>query len=117
MVYCTKCGSKNEDDAKVCASCGQSLSAAEPRTRGRHHDECFGPRRERDMEQECFGLPRGGAVFTILIGLAVVVIGVAYFVGQYYGWDVDVWKSFGPAMIIVIGILIVVGALYRAGKR
>jgi len=115
MVYCTKCGTRNEEDAKVCASCGQSLSPAEPRAKGRHEDECFGPR--RDMEEGCFGLPRGGAVFTILIGLAVVIIGVAYLLGQYYGWSVDVWQSFGPAMIIIIGILIVVGALYRAGKR
>lgn len=115
MVYCTKCGAKNEENSKVCASCGQSLSPAEPQTKGKSDDECFGPR--RDMEEECFGLPRGGAVFTILIGLVVVVIGAAYLLGQYYGWSVDVWQSFGPAMIIVIGILIVVGALYRAGKR
>jgi len=115
MVYCTKCGAKNEEVAKVCASCGQTLSPAEPQAKGKRDDECFGPR--RDMEEECFGLPRGGAVFTILIGLVVVVIGAAYLLGQYYGWSVDVWQSFGPAMIIVIGILIVVGALYRAGKR
>jgi len=69
------------------------------------------------MEEECFGVPRGGAVFAILMGLAVIVIGVAYLLGQYYGWSIDVWKSLGPSILIVIGILIVVGALYRARER
>ncbi len=115
MVYCTKCGAKNEEDAKVCASCGQSLSPVQGQSKGRHDDECFGPR--RDMEEECFGVPRGGAVFTILIGMAVVLIGVVYLLGQYYGWSVDIWESMGPSIIIIIGILVVVGALYRARGR
>ena len=25
MVYCTKCGTKNEDEAKVCVNCGATL--------------------------------------------------------------------------------------------
>jgi uncharacterized membrane protein YvbJ len=115
MVYCTKCGVKNEEDAKTCTSCGQSLSPVQGRSKRAHNDECFGPR--RDMEEECFGLPRGGAVFTVLIGVAVVMIGVVYLLGQYYGWSVDVWQSFGPSIIIIIGILVVVGALYRARGR
>jgi len=27
MVYCSKCGTKNEEDAKECVNCGASLEA------------------------------------------------------------------------------------------
>jgi len=54
MVYCTKCGTKNEEDATVCVKCQQPL--------GSHH---VGRRERRRAEDECFGLPHGG----ILVGL------------------------------------------------
>jgi len=32
MVYCSKCGKKNEDDAKFCTKCGNSLKIKEGKT-------------------------------------------------------------------------------------
>ncbi len=29
MVYCTKCGAENQNDAKYCQNCGESLKAKE----------------------------------------------------------------------------------------
>ena len=49
MVYCTKCGAKNEDDAKDCVECGAPLQITPERSY---------LSRERRMENECFGLPR-----------------------------------------------------------
>ena len=28
MTYCAKCGEKNEDDAKFCSKCGNSLTGS-----------------------------------------------------------------------------------------
>ncbi|NIU84233.1 MAG: zinc-ribbon domain-containing protein, partial [Candidatus Thorarchaeota archaeon] len=46
MVYCTKCGAKNADDAVVCVKCGVALGrvSAPPwsRERRRGEEECFG---------------------------------------------------------------------------
>ena len=34
MVYCPKCGTKNEDDATFCKSCGASLTGSRQNTTG-----------------------------------------------------------------------------------
>ena len=48
MVYCTKCGAENEDDAKTCVSCGEPLQIS--RVRSRSWDE------ELDVRAEEFGM-------------------------------------------------------------
>jgi len=35
MVYCQKCGTKNEEDAEYCSNCGADLQADKPRRRRR----------------------------------------------------------------------------------
>ncbi len=67
MVYCTKCGTKNEEDAAVCAKCGASLGAYPPLRRER-----------KRAEEECFGLPHGGAIAGLLIGTIIIIAGVAW---------------------------------------
>ena len=99
MVYCTKCGTKNPDDAKVCTQCGASLyPRAEPARR-----------RERPPEKECFGLPHGGAIFGLFIGIIIILWGLT----QIFGWEVGIWNF----AIIVFGILIVAGAIYGLTRR
>jgi uncharacterized membrane protein YvbJ len=100
MVYCTKCGTKNEDDAVVCVKCKEPL---------------FGNkrvRRERQRkENECFGLPHGGAIGGLVIGLIVILLGVTSFLGIDFGEYV--W----PFIIIIFGTLMVAGALYTFSRR
>jgi len=106
MVTCPKCGTKNPDDAKFCANCGGALYSIEgERKRG---GTCFG-QPERRMEDECFGLPHGGAIIGLIIGLIIIIYGL----GSFFNWRID----FGPLVMIILGGLIVAGALYGLSRR
>lgn len=69
--------------------------------------EQFGKR----AEEECFGLPHGGAVAGIIFGIIILVFGFAWLTG------VDIWANIGPFMVILIGLLIVAGAIYGITRR
>ncbi len=115
LVYCQKCGTKNSDDAKICKKCGAKLypfdKAVEHEVRG-----CFGPERKREQD-ECFGLPHGGAIAAVIIGAIIVIVGVSSLLSNVFHWTVDIWNSVWPLLIIVIGILIVAGAVYGLSRR
>ena len=67
MVYCTKCGKKNEDEAEYCSKCGASLT-----------DKKKDYEKEWDKlcEEECAGGKHGAPIFwgiiVILIGLWII---------------------------------------------
>jgi len=44
MVYCQKCGTKNDDDAEFCKKCSTSLKGAIKDRKKEHDDKC---------EEEC----------------------------------------------------------------
>ena len=100
MVYCTKCGTKNEEDATVCVKCQQPLGSYQTK---RHE--------RRRREDECFGLPHGGAIVGLIIGIIIVLWGISSFA------DIDFGEYFWPAIIIIFGTLIVAGALYTFTRR
>lgn len=107
VVYCTKCGAKNEEGAKVCTDCGAMLY---PKVRReKREDACAG--RERRVEEECFGLPYGGAIAGIIFGVFIIIVGIAIFLGE------DIGRWIGPFFVIVIGLLIVAGAIYRLSRK
>ncbi len=116
MVYCAKCGAHNEDEASVSASCGEPLKVSRRERRGWEEEiqvraEEFGERAEsfgRRMEDECFGLPGGSTIIGVLIGLAIILVGVR----ELLGWSFDL----GPFAIIVVGVLIVAGVLYKQSQ-
>lgn len=116
MVYCVKCGAKNEDDAEVCVKCGAPLHTPKRATTHKE-DNCFGPRGEKRVEEECFGLPYGGAIFGIIFGIIILIVGVAWVLSAILEIAIDVWKFIGPLMVIVIGILIIAGIAYRFSRR
>jgi len=112
LVYCTKCGTKNEDDAQFCIQCGALL--AETEVMESKGEECFGPKERREIET-CFGLPYGRAILGIVIGSLIVLWGLIW-ISQQLGIipkTVEIW----PFAVIIIGILIVVGALYRLRRK
>jgi len=119
MVYCTKCGAQNPDDAKICTQCSAPLYATGETGRQRVEDECGGSRSRgepyRRMEYECFGIPRGGAVVGIAIGVIILLAGIIYFMQQanLISSSVSVW----PFVIIIFGILLIIGALYGLSRR
>jgi hypothetical protein len=108
VVYCSKCGTQNPDDAKVCSKCGAPLYTVGqqyPRSEREHY---------RRVQGECFGLPNGGMIAGIVFGIIIIVLGLGL-VLQESGYIADFWNVFWPFIIIIFGILILLGALY--GRR
>jgi len=95
MVYCTKCGAKNEEDAEVCVKCGAPLVTQPPWKRQR-----------RRAEEECFGLPHGGAIVGLIFGIIIILAGLSWLL------HFEIW----PFVVILFGILILAGALYRYSR-
>lgn len=108
MVYCTKCGFKNEAETEVCTKCGASLQVSSPGRR-RPKDGCFGSRSRG--ENECFGLPYGGSIAGLIFGVIIIIVGLAIYFGE------DIWQYIWPFLIVVFGLLIVAGALYGMRRR
>jgi hypothetical protein len=79
--------------------------------RRRSSSDCFGSREQR-KEDECFGLPYGGAIAGLVFGIIIVVIGLALFAGLS-----QIWNYLWPLVIIIVGVLIVAGALYGMRRR
>jgi hypothetical protein len=98
MVYCQECGTDNEDDAEFCVKCGAVLNPSRVRR----------PKPPK-KEDECFGLPHGGEIFGIIFGIMIILFGAR----ELLGWRID----FGPFLIIVVGLLIIAGAIYRTQRR
>jgi len=119
MVFCSKCGTKNEDSAKYCVKCSAKLKVSMEESlekRIENRAEEFGKRAEawgenfgKRTEQECFGLPHGGTIFGLIIGFIIIFVGVSSLV------DIDI--EFWPLIIIIFGVLIVVGAIYSLTQR
>ena len=65
--------------------------------------------RERRVKDECFGLPRGGVIFGLFIGIIIIIVGLQ----QLFGWEIDI----GPFAIIILGLLFVAGAIYTLTRR
>jgi uncharacterized membrane protein YvbJ len=105
MVYCTKCGAKNPDDAKTCSQCGASLYPVREE-RQRYY---------RRYEHECFGIPGGGAIVGVAIGVIIVLAGLLWFMQQanIISSEVSVW----PFAAIIFGVLIIMGALFGMRRR
>ena len=103
MVYCTRCGTNNSDDARVCSNCGAPLYAT-----GRSQDM------ER-IEGECFGIPTRSIYFGVAIGLIIIFFGVFTLLQQsnILPANLELW----PFIIMIFGILIIVGAITRRSRR
>ncbi|MCS7096633.1 MAG: zinc ribbon domain-containing protein [Candidatus Bathyarchaeota archaeon] len=107
LVYCVKCGAKNPDDAKTCSQCGAPLYTLEYK-HGKHKDECFG-----DEETECFGIPRGGAVLGLAVGIIIIIAGLSMLLKELFGISMPWW----PFVIIIFGVIITIGAVYGLARK
>lgn len=108
MVTCTKCGTKNQDDARFCVNCGESLYPM--KSVERRDNTCFG-RSESRMGEECFGLPYGRTIVGIIIGLFIIIYGLSI------AFNVDLGRWTGALALLTIGILIIAGILYSHRRR
>jgi uncharacterized membrane protein YvbJ len=116
MVYCHNCGTKNEDDAEYCSKCGTPLKE----DRGRRHrdrdresrrNDCFGAPQGNRHRSECFGLPHGNIIVPLIIGVVLILAGLSSF------YNFNFLQYFWPFIIVIIGILIILGAIYGARRR
>lgn len=131
MGYCTKCGTKNED-AIYCVKCGAKLISENESwdKRMEKWGEDFGKRVEkwgeeigertegwaedfgRRSERGCFGFPHGGLVFGLLIGAIIILMGLLSLLSGVEGL-----RFFWPLLIVILGVMITVGALYSLTRR
>ena len=106
MVYCPKCGTQNEDTAEYCVKCGANLQTG-----------TYASRRyeRRKMEKECFGLPHGGAIFGLVIGVIILIWGIFELAKQ--AGLVDTGVNLWFITIIIFGVLLISGAIYGMNRR
>lgn len=120
MVHCSKCWTNNEENAKYCVKCGAALEEGSRSSKtfdnmdewGKDigkRAEMWGENFGKRAEEECFGLPHGGTIFGLIIGLIIILFGIT----SLAGIDVEFW----PLIIIIFGLLIVGGALYSITQR
>jgi hypothetical protein len=123
MVYCTKCGAENSDESQYCSKCGVNLAAKNLEERAEEFGrragewgeemgrraEAWGEHAGQRMEKECFGLPHGGTIAGIIFGLFIIIVGL----GMIFNWNLNI----GAYVIIIIGALIAISALYNLSRR
>ena len=106
MVYCHECGNQNDKDVEYCSKCGSSLNDSDGRNEryrrreSRHH--------HRD---EYFGLPNGGIIVGLLFGILLILFGLS----AVYG--ISMWRYLWPIIIVIIGLLIIAGAISNYARR
>ena len=106
MVYCSKCGTQNPDTNTVCSNCGAPLYTVGERYPGSDREHY------RRVENECFGLPNGGLIVGAIFGIIIIFVGLGLFL-EASGISINFWQYIWPFIIIIFGILILLGALYR----
>jgi uncharacterized membrane protein YvbJ len=107
VVYCVQCGFENKDDAYYCVKCGASL----PLTYDGHHhltDEGFGI---GDWSESCLGFRHGGIIIGLMLGVLIIITGISILLGQ------SIWDLLWPLFLMGIGLLIVLGAIFRRDYR
>ena len=105
MVYCSKCGTRNDDTAKICSNCGAPLYTVGEKYPGSDREHY------RRVEGECFGLPNGGAIAGAVVGFIIILVGLTLFLQVTYNVTINFW----PLILVIIGVLIIAGAIY--GRR
>ena len=56
-------------------------------------------------------MPYGGVIIGIIIGLFIIILGLAQLAGQ------NIAAYIGPFILILIGVLVLAGAIYRLSRR
>ena len=121
MVYCSKCGKKNDETALYCVKCGTKLDESTKSWDKRIEEDAeqFGKRMEEWGENfgkqfedgECFRLHHVGLAFGLFIGIVIILVGILTLVG------IEFWSSFWAIGMIIFGLLIFGGTLYSIIRR
>jgi amino acid transporter len=96
----------NDDSAEFCVKCGANLRTGTSESRRAER---------RRAEHECFGLPHGGAIVGIAIGILILLWGL-FALAQQTGLITYSVNLFYVAVILV-GVLLIAGAAYRMSRQ
>lgn len=105
MVYCQKCGTKNDDDAKFCKNCSSSLIGAPiPGTKRDYEKEW-----EDKCDEECAARGRSAPAFwgiiVLLIGMLILIEVLRNIEGldlpQWF-YDFNFWWIIGLVIALAI---------------
>ena len=106
MVYCTKCGTNNAEDATVCVNCGASLygTSAEGRPYWGH----------RQYKDEYYGFHRrSGALATLIIGIVIALIGFNFLLSETFNIRIPWWEI----ILILFGVWFIARAVMWTKRR
>ena len=106
MVYCTKCGTLNADDATVCAKCGAPLHGA------KEESSPYWRHRYMRHEEDYRYWRRRGAIATLILGLIIIFIGFLYLLEAVYHMPIPWW----PIILILLGIYILARGIMRTRR-
>ena len=106
MVYCTKCGTNNSEDATVCVNCGASLYGT--RVEGRFY---WG---HRQYKGEYYGFyRRSGALAILMIGIVIVFIGFSFLLNETFNIRIPWWEI----ILILFGVWFIARAAISMKRR
>jgi hypothetical protein len=120
MSYCPKCGNKVDDTMTFCPCCGASLKGAEaatpvppPTYPPRHEKSEKNEKNEKHEGREKQEKGERGFVGYLIGGLILIIIGV-FSVLQISGTPLVDSSQSWALMLLIIGIIIIIGAVYVA---
>ncbi|MCW4009672.1 MAG: zinc ribbon domain-containing protein [Candidatus Bathyarchaeota archaeon] len=107
MVYCSKCGTLNSDDANVCGNCGAPLATAA-------RQKQYAPWNHRHYQKE-YHTGRGSGFGALFAGIVIILVGLALLFSQIYGIKInwDVWFAIG---IVIVGLWLIFVAFRRSRR-
>jgi len=129
MSYCPKCGTKVSEEMSFCPKCGAALKVEQPpaeaappapyraekaekhEKREKHEKAEKEERHEKREKAEKHEKREFGYVGSLIGGLILIFIGLMFYLAVTASIS---WAAAGAFSIVIIGILIIVGAVYAA---
>jgi uncharacterized membrane protein YvbJ len=110
LVYCTKCGYKNDEKVSFCVECGIALypNTNYKKKYNQRKQGCFGAEKQDD---ECFGLPHSSTIIGIIFGIIIIFFGIGIILERNF------LEYLVPFMIIIVGSLFVIGSIYTLIRK
>jgi cation transport ATPase len=130
MSYCPKCGSKVREDMSFCPNCGAAIKAVQPSAvtpqpapapqpyraekqekQEKREKQEKEERQEKREKTEKHEKREYGYVGSLVGGLILIFLGLMFYIGLTNPIG---WGAIGAFFVILIGIVIILGAVYVA---